>query len=133
MGIGEVRIHLQRFLQLLNGGVILPCIGQDLTEVALVLQIQGIEFDRAAQMGERFRVTRLPREEEPVPVMGVGEVRVEFEGPLEIRLPRAEKSNRLQRAPPRAAWASAEEGSIDRAFSAAAFALGAATLSGIGL
>ena len=49
VGIGEVRIHLCHPFQLLDGRVILPCIGQDLTEVGLILQIQGIEFNRAPQ------------------------------------------------------------------------------------
>ena len=51
MHVGEVGIHLQRLFQLFDGRVILPCVGQGLTEIALVLQVQGIEFNRAPQMG----------------------------------------------------------------------------------
>jgi hypothetical protein len=51
VGIREVRIHFCHFFQLLDGRVVLPCVGQDLTEVGLVLQIQRIEFNGAAQVG----------------------------------------------------------------------------------
>ena len=95
VGIGEVRIHLHRFFQLLDGSVILPRIGQDLAEVGLVLQIQGIEFDGAPQMGQGFRVTRLPRQEEPVPVMAVRKIGIEFKGPLEFGF----RGGKIEQAP----------------------------------
>jgi len=76
VGVREVWIHLQRFFQLFQGGVHLSGIGQDLTEVALVLQIQGIEFDCTAKMGNGLLVTRLPGQKESEPVMGISEIGV---------------------------------------------------------
>src|ERR1700688_165403 len=45
-----------------------------------------------------FWVTRLPGEEEPIPVMGVGEIRIEFEGTSKFGLRRGEIKQAPQRA-----------------------------------
>ena len=102
MAIGEVRVHLQRFFQLLHSGVTLPRIVQYLAEVALILEIQGIEFDGAVQVADSFRMTRLPGEKKSIPVVGTGRFGLSSSARLNS-VSAAEKSNRLQNAPARAA------------------------------
>ena len=86
MRIKKIGIHLQGLFQLLNGCIELFINRQTLPQVRVILQVQGIEFDRTAKVWQPFPTARCPAKKQPIPVVGIAVIRIQLESTLELPL-----------------------------------------------